>query len=235
MENFFILKCPVSSSINTKIKNIFINKFSNDGLKLKILNDEPEELEDDIYNYTRHVENNFCGLAPLMSPNYIKDSIHEEDNFALIKFLDIDDVHSIITFKVMTDYNKNSKYLYIDAYCVNKIKGYFGAGILLDYLVYLCKNIGINEIVLDALLRDETINFYIKKGFQQISSNSSYVKMLKIINGGYSNKNKNKNKKHKTRKYKTRKHKTRKYKTRKHKTRKYKTRKYKTRKYKTRK
>ena len=110
MENFFILKCPVSSSINTKIKNIFINKFSNDGLKLKILNDEPEELEDDIYNYTRHVENNFCGLAPLMSPNYIKDSIHEEDNFALIKFLDIDDVHSIITFKVMTDYNKNSKY-----------------------------------------------------------------------------------------------------------------------------
>ena len=158
-----------------------------------------------------------------MSPNYIKDSIQEEDNFALIKFLDVDDVHSIITFKVMTDYNKNLKYLYIDAYCVNKIKGYFGAGILLDYLVYVCKNVGINEIVLDALLRDETINFYIKKGFQQISSNSSYAKMLKIINGGYSNNKKNK--KYKTRKYKIRKYKTRKYKIRKYKTRKYTTRK----------
>ena len=220
MENFFILKCPASSSINTKIKNIFVNKFRNDGLELKILDDESE---DDIYNYTRHVENNFCGLAPLMSPNYIKDSIQEEDNFALIKFLNVDDVHSIITFKVMTDYNKNLKYLYIDAYCVNKIKGYFGAGILLDYLVYVCKNIGINEIRLDALLRDETINFYIKKGFQQISSNSSYAKMLKIINGGYSNNKKNK--KYKTRKYKIRKYKTRKYKIRKYKTRKYTTRK----------
>ena len=229
MEEFFILKCPESSSINKKIKNIFINKFRNDGLQLKILDDESEELEDDIYNYTRHVESNFCGLAPLMSPNYIKDSIQEEDNFALIKFLDVDDVHSIITFKVMTDYNKNLKYLYIDAYCVNKIKGYFGAGILLDYLVYVCKNVGINEIVLDALLRDETINFYIKKGFQQISSNSSYAKMLKIINGGYSNNKKNKNKKYfskknKNKKYITRKHKTRKHKTRKHKTRKHKTR-----------
>jgi hypothetical protein len=234
MEEFFILKCPVSSSINTKIKNIFINKFLNDGLQLKILDDESEESDDDIYNYTRHVESNFCGLAPLMSPNYVKDSIQEEDTFALMKFLNVDDVHSIITFKVMTDYNKNSKYLYIDAYCVNKIKGYFGAGILLDYLVHVCKNIGINEIKLDALLRDETINFYIKKGFQQISSNSSYAKMLKIINGGYSNKKKNKNKKYKTIKYKTIKYKTIKYKTRKYKTRKYKTKKYKTKKYKTR-
>ena len=234
MEEFFILKCPESSRINKEIKKIFVTKFRNDGLQLKILDDESEDLKDDIYNYTRHVESNFCGLAPLMSPNYIKDSIQEEDNFALIKFLNVDDVHSIITFKVMTDYDKNLKYLYIDAYCVNKIKGYFGAGILLDYLVYVCKNIGINEIRLDALLRDETINFYIKKGFQQISSNSSYAKMLKIINGGYSNNKKYKTRKYKTRKYKTRKYKTRKYKTRKYKTRNYKTRNYKTRKYKTR-
>jgi hypothetical protein len=229
MEEFFILKCPESSSINKKIKNIFVNKFHNDGLQLKILDDESEELEDDIYNYIRHVESNFCGLAPLMSPNYIKDSIQEEDNFALIKFLNVDDVHSIITFKLMTDYNKNLKYLYIDAYCVNKIKGYFGAGILLDYLVYVCKNIGINEIRLDALLRDETINFYIKKGFQQISSNSSYSKMLKIIDGGYLNK-KIKNikyfsKKNKSRKYKSKKNKSRKNKSRKNKSRKYKSRK----------
>ena len=159
-----------------------------------------------------------------MSPNYIKDSIQEEDNFALIKFLNVDDVHSIITFKLMTDYNKNLKYLYIDAYCVNKIKGYFGAGILLDYLVYVCKNIGINEIRLDALLRDETINFYIKKGFQQISSNSSYSKMLKIIDGGYLNK-KIKNIKYFLKKNKSRKYKSKKYKSKKNKSRKYKSRK----------
>ena len=188
MEDFYVLKCPELSNINKKIKKIFINKFRNDGIQLRILDEENED--DNIYNYTTYIENNFCGLDPLMSPNYIKNSVQEDDNFALMKFLNYNDVHSIITFKIMNDYDTNLKYIYVDAYCVNKLKKYFGAGILLDYLVDVCKNVGINEIRLDALLIDETINFYLKKGFSEISSNSSYAKMVKIINGGFKNKNK---------------------------------------------
>jgi hypothetical protein len=195
MEEFYVLKCPESfTRINREIKQKFINKFNNDGIQLRILDEENED--DNIYNYTAYIENNFCGLDPLMSPNYIKNSVLEDENFALIKFLNYDDIHSIITFKIMNDYDKNLKYIYVDAYCVNKVKKYFGAGILLDYLVYVCKNIQISEIRLDAILRDETINFYLKKGFNEISSNSSYAKMVKIINGGFKNKNKNKNKKY---------------------------------------
>jgi len=196
MEEFFILKCPdfnpeFSSrinSINQKIKIKFVEKFNNDGLQLNILD---EESEDDIYNYTMHMDNNFCGSEEMSE--YLKRSILGEDNFALIKLLNVVEVHSIITFKVILNY------LYIDAYCVNKIKHHRGAGILLDYLVHICKNVGINEIRLDSLLSDETINFYIKKGFRKITSNYT---MSKIIDGGYSNKKKNKNKKYFSKKIK---------------------------------
>ncbi len=207
MEEFYVLKCPESfTRINREIKQKFINKFNDDGIQLRILDEENED--DNIYNYTAYIENNFCGLDPLMSPNYIKNSVLEDENFALMKFLNYNDVHSIITFKIMNDYDKNLKYIYVDAYCVNKIKKYFGAGILLDYLVYVCKNIQISEISeirLDAILRDETINFYLKKGFSEISSNSSYAKMVKIINGGFKKSMKKYNLKKNTKKYNSKK------------------------------
>jgi hypothetical protein len=193
MEEFFILKCPESSSINKKIKNIFVNKFRNDGIQLRILDEENED--DNIYNYTSHIENNFCGSE--LGPSYIKNSVYDDDNFSLMKFLNYDDVHSIITFKIMTDHNKNNlQYMFIDAYCANQVKQRSGASILLDYLVDVCKNIGISEIRLDSTSTAKS--FYEYKGFNEISSNSS--KMVKMINGGFKNKNIKKNIKKNTKK-----------------------------------
>lgn len=111
----------------------------------------------------------FCSKPgdSVMNPWYIFDSINSRDYVVLMSYYTLEDIHSILTFKIekrRTEYG-----VYIDALCVNNVENYSGAKILFESLINntlpLIKDI--EYIRLASVNSQNTLNFYKKQNLVQ--------------------------------------------------------------------
>lgn len=128
-------------------------------------------ITDNLGNQIR-IPDHFCG--PNMNTEYLLNSMRKKFTATIFRFYALDNIHSVLTYDIISKPNASEYFVEIDALCVNHVKKYSGAGYILNCLLDACNSIPeITSVNLSAINVPHTIAFYTKYGFVK-SSKQSY-------------------------------------------------------------